>query len=80
MSKFRGPIVAALRDAYLSGDRERECLTNREIADAVRGDTTGRPTEAEGLCLSPLFVEWMMGLPIGFSDPESTDCARSGTR
>lgn len=31
---------------------------------------TADPTGEERLCLSPQFVEWMMGLPIGWTDLE----------
>lgn len=66
-------------DAKSSGSRNKEGSSAKEgtsLTDAlVRGSSkTGRPQSAEGVCLNPQFVEWMMGLPFGW-----TDCDASGT-
>ena len=43
----------------------------------------GKPSSGSTRVLNPLFVEWLMGLPIGWTDalsaPGTTDCAPSGT-
>lgn len=59
-------------DAKCSGSRMAEgseAHHGTSLTDAlVRGSTTGRPESRQGWCLNPRFVEWMMGLPIGWTD------------
>ena len=40
---------------------------------------TGKPPSSERRSLNPLFVEWLMGWPPGWTSIVSTDCACSET-
>jgi len=66
------PLATDHKQSGTSGNWTKESGRN---AGTTLTDATRRPggrASSEGLRLSPLFVEWMMGLPEGWTMPHGT--------